>query len=303
MGREASIEDQNTSAGASSSSDTIADVPAIAIVIPTRNEEKNLGRLLQSIRGQNIHSEVVIVDQQSADRTVEIARDYGCAIVECPPPAFYSPPGLNRNLGAAATAAGILLHLDADMELPTSDFLTRLIGCITDEHRALIIHELDVASGFWSKCKALERRCYWNTPMEAARAVRRDLFVAVGGYDVDISSGEDFFISALYDRATSVTHDDGMFLLHHVGAQSLVGLLKKKYRYGKTARTYVRKASRTGQRPVSRIVVASIYAYMRNTTFLWEDPLHYIGMFPLRLMEFVMVRAGMIAGGSYRYSS
>ena len=163
--------------------------PEVAIIVPTYNEERNIGELLESVQTQTLGSEVAVVDQQSTDRTVEIARAYGCVVVARPRPAFYSPPGQSRNYGVAATSARLLLHLDADMRLPAPDFLARLVRLIDDTHQAAVIHELDVASGFWGKCKALERRCYWHTSLESARAVTRTLFTAVGGYDAQISSG------------------------------------------------------------------------------------------------------------------
>src|SRR6202035_2638649 len=85
--------------------------PKVAIVIPTYNEEPNLGRLLRSIRSQSIPSEVIVVDQQSTDNTVEIARQYGCSVAHSPRPAFYTPPGPSRNKGAAMSRAPILIHL------------------------------------------------------------------------------------------------------------------------------------------------------------------------------------------------
>lgn len=271
--------------------------PEVAIIVPTYNEERNIGDLLESVQAQTLASEVAVVDQQSTDRTVDIARAYGCVVVARPRPAFYSPPGQSRNYGVAATSARLLLHLDADMRLPAPDFLARLVRLIDDTHQAAVIHELDVASGFWGKCKALERRCYWHTSLESARAVTRTLFTAVGGYDAQISSGEDLYIARLYRRATTVVSDDDLVLIHSPGRQPLGSLLKKKYRYGKTASRYLSRASGDGGDAALQIVLASLRAYLQHPAFLLRDPLHYIGIFPLRLMELIAVRLGMIAGG------
>src|SRR5713226_422324 len=165
------------------------------VVIPTYNEERNIERLLRSFQLQtNKNFSIVVVDQGSTDRTVELARSYGCAVIATRRPSFYSPPGRSRNLGAGSVQCRVLLHLDADMELETPDFLSNLEALIDHQHQAAIIHEHDVASGFWATCKAVERSCYFDTDMEAARAVTSELFSRVGGYDESISSGEDFFI-------------------------------------------------------------------------------------------------------------
>src|ERR1051325_1205355 len=54
----------------------------ISIIIPARDEERNLPRLLGSIPGQ----QVIVVDDCSADRTREVARDRGACIVDGTPP-------------------------------------------------------------------------------------------------------------------------------------------------------------------------------------------------------------------------
>jgi glycosyltransferase involved in cell wall biosynthesis len=46
----------------------------VSVIIPVRNEAKNLPRCLQALRDVG---EVYVIDSQSTDETVEIARSYG----------------------------------------------------------------------------------------------------------------------------------------------------------------------------------------------------------------------------------
>ncbi len=271
--------------------------PSFAIIVPTRNEARNIGRLLASIGMQRGAAwSVVIVDQQSTDRTVEIARTFGCAVVSASPTRFYSPPGPFRNLGARDAIGEVFLHLDADMELPTADFLVRLGRMIDAAHQAIVIRERDVASGFWGNCKALERRCYWGTRMEAARAATRDLFLAVGGYDQAVASGEDFLITARYASKTEIASSDDLFVYHHLGRPSLISMLKKKYLYGRTVRQYLTRAGDQGAESAMDVVRDSVGAYLANIGLLRAQPTHYIGIFVLRALEFAAVRAGLMLG-------
>ncbi len=49
----------------------------VSILIPARDEEKNILSLLQSIRDQDYHNyEVVILDDHSSDRTLELCEDF-----------------------------------------------------------------------------------------------------------------------------------------------------------------------------------------------------------------------------------
>lgn len=46
----------------------------VSVIVPTRDEESNLGRCLESVRGWA--GEIIVVDSGSTDRTLDIATDY-----------------------------------------------------------------------------------------------------------------------------------------------------------------------------------------------------------------------------------
>jgi glycosyltransferase involved in cell wall biosynthesis len=86
-------------------------MPQISVVIITRNEEKNIGRCLDSVQG--IADEIVVVDSGSSDKTVEICKAKG-AIVH-----FHEFPGHIEQKNYAITKATYphILSLDADEAL------------------------------------------------------------------------------------------------------------------------------------------------------------------------------------------
>jgi glycosyltransferase involved in cell wall biosynthesis len=51
----------------------------ISVIVPVRNEGRNLRRCLESLRGVG---EIYVVDSQSTDSTVEIARSFGAQVVQ-----------------------------------------------------------------------------------------------------------------------------------------------------------------------------------------------------------------------------
>jgi glycosyltransferase involved in cell wall biosynthesis len=55
-------------------------MPQVSVVIITFNEEKNISRCLESVRG--IADDVVVVDSFSRDKTEEIVRKYGARFVQ-----------------------------------------------------------------------------------------------------------------------------------------------------------------------------------------------------------------------------
>src|ERR1035437_4346756 len=69
------MEDIRTAPSHSANSDSIA----VTVVVPTRNEARHLAPCLEAIRR---FSEVYVVDSQSTDSTVEIARAFGAEVVQ-----------------------------------------------------------------------------------------------------------------------------------------------------------------------------------------------------------------------------
>src|SRR5580692_13022278 len=51
----------------------------VSVIIPVRNEARNLPRCLESLRGAG---QIYVVDSGSTDETVEIARSYGAKVVQ-----------------------------------------------------------------------------------------------------------------------------------------------------------------------------------------------------------------------------
>lgn len=85
----------------------------LSIIIPTLNEEKYLPLLLDSIKKQSFSDyEIIVSDAGSKDKTIEIAKKYGCQVVK----GGLLPFGRNR--GADSAKGDIFLFLDADVILP-----------------------------------------------------------------------------------------------------------------------------------------------------------------------------------------
>lgn len=109
------------------------DQPEVAVLIPARNEEKNIVRLLDSLLEQDYPAASIhVYDDQSDDRTPEMLADYadlGVRIMrgEGPPPGWMGKVNalfmLTRDV-----QADIYLFLDADTQLMDKQALSRMIG-------------------------------------------------------------------------------------------------------------------------------------------------------------------------------
>lgn len=166
----------------------------LSIIIPTYNEEKYLPFLLRSITAQSATDyEIIVADNNSRDRTREIAEAAGARVVDG------GMPAVGRNAGADAAQGDVLLFLDADVILPDPKFLEGTV----DEFRE---RELGVAT-----CKVeplsekkVDRYLHesfnyfmWVTSAVKPRApgfcifARRDVHDQIDGFNEDVKLAED----------------------------------------------------------------------------------------------------------------
>ncbi len=121
----------------------------LSVVIITFNEEKNIGRCLQSIQG--IADDIVIVDSFSTDKTEEICKKYPVKFVQRKWEGYSSA----KNFGSASAKYDWILSLDADEAL--SDELKNSIQKIKagNEMRFCTFNRLTNYCGKWI------RHCGW----------------------------------------------------------------------------------------------------------------------------------------------
>ena len=101
----------------------------VSVVIPARDEEANLPRLLESLTRQEVVPlEVVVVDDGSHDATAAVARRAGASLVEARgrPEGWLGKPWA-CHVGADVAEGDLLVFLDADVWL-APDALARLIS-------------------------------------------------------------------------------------------------------------------------------------------------------------------------------
>ena len=87
----------------------------VSVVVNTYNEEKNIGRCLDSV--EDFADEIIVVDMHSSDKTVEIVKEYGAKVFQYEYTRYVEPA---RNFALSKATGDWILLLDADEELPES---------------------------------------------------------------------------------------------------------------------------------------------------------------------------------------
>src|SRR5688572_12505711 len=92
----------------------------LSVTVPAFNEEKLLAETLERInasrRALNEESELIVVDNESTDRTREIAESAGAKLLT----ETVKNIGAVRNCGAKASAGDTLIFFDADTFVPVN---------------------------------------------------------------------------------------------------------------------------------------------------------------------------------------
>jgi glycosyltransferase involved in cell wall biosynthesis len=112
--------------------------PKISVIVPAYNEARYLGRCLDSLKNQSVSSfEIIVVDNNSDDDTVPIARAYTPIVLTCHDQGISSA----RNFGAARAAGDVLCFIDAD-GIVSRRWVEKVLDAFTGTK------EIDALSGF-----------------------------------------------------------------------------------------------------------------------------------------------------------
>lgn len=99
----------------------------VSVIIPARNEELRIGRLLESLRRQTIAPlEIIVVDDHSTDATARLAEEAGARLISSAPlPDGWAGKPWACWQGAQVSQGDVLVFLDADTWL-AEDALEKL---------------------------------------------------------------------------------------------------------------------------------------------------------------------------------
>jgi len=163
------------------------------VIIPARDAENVLPRCLDAIKNSSqIPYELIVVDDHSSDSTAEVACRSGARLLKT---GAQSGPSAARNLGAGEASGDILCFIDADVVIQP-ETLERISSHLErDSSLSAVFGSYDddpAEPNFLSQYKNLQHHyVHQKAKTEATTfwagcgAVRRQVFLEVGGFDAD----------------------------------------------------------------------------------------------------------------------
>jgi glycosyltransferase involved in cell wall biosynthesis len=130
----------------------------VSVVIPTKNGGEDFRRLLATIANQRgfRRVETIVVDSGSADKTVELAEQFGAKIIKILPEEFSH--SYARNLGASYASGEYLLFTVQDALPPSDSWLYELFSVIKSND----VVAVSCAEFPWESVDLFYRAITWN---------------------------------------------------------------------------------------------------------------------------------------------
>lgn len=260
--------------------------PKISIIIPTKNEEKNIKKSLLSVKKQKYPGliETIVVDNFSEDKTVEIAKKLANKVIKKGP-----ERSAQRNFGAGIATGEWLLFVDADMEL-SPNLISECIELTEFSVSVLTIAVREKSRGFnfWGEAIALERSCYQDSNMLlAARFFPKKLFLQIKGYDEGLNAGEDWDLSERFGEiGVPMFLTRKSFIYHNEPQSGFFEMMKKEAYYIKSIGKYALKHPEEFSYQGSFLY--RIFLWLRYWRKLAGNPLKTAGFIFYKLIVWLM---------------
>ena len=164
----------------------------ISVVIPVKNSESTIGECIEALNRSNYNNfEIVVVDDNSSDNSIDIARSHGCKIVKSKGDGGVSAA---RNSGAESAESDIILFIDADITLSGNSLKIIEDGFLKRDTDAIVgvqsrnLRFKDFYSQFknlWMIYTYTRFPSYVSLFYTSIASIKKDVFFKAGGFDIN----------------------------------------------------------------------------------------------------------------------
>jgi len=205
-----------------------------SIVIPTYNEEKDIGNTLDCLLKLRYQGKEIVVVDDSNDNTPQIVSSYEGHGVKLIRPKVRKGRCEARNIGIRAAEGDVVIILNADVQLP-EDFLDRIklhydngydsvtvfadvANMKTIYARYLdLLNQKKVVQGVYEQRKTTLNGIYWSEGFSVRRRLAMKTSLFPSNYVVPIEAGEDvYFADELRKIGCKGIIDDTIVIYHVV---------------------------------------------------------------------------------------
>jgi glycosyltransferase involved in cell wall biosynthesis len=165
------------------------DEPLVSVIIPTKNSSRTLDACLKSIKDQSYKNiELIVVDNNSIDDTKEIAKKYTDKVFN------YGPErSAQVNYGVTKADGEYVYKVDSDFVLDDR-VVEQCVAEAAKGYDAIVVHNSpDITVAWIAKVRKFEVDMYkYDITHSSARFVKKEVYKKIGGFNENITAGEDY---------------------------------------------------------------------------------------------------------------
>ena len=160
----------------------------ISVVIPSYNGEKYIKETIESIQRQTFNHEIIVIDDISTDRTVEIAKSMGCRVIVNNE---HKGQVAGKNTGIRAAKGNYWLTIDQD-DMLTENALQKLYDEMqkSPDNKIIMAKLKDFCSPDTPEQKKFCKPEPFYGILTGSTLFKKEVFDIVGGFREDIITGD-----------------------------------------------------------------------------------------------------------------
>ena len=221
--------------------------PKVSVVIPGKNSSDTIRQCIESVVNQSYRNlEVIYVDNNSLDNSIEIASEYPIKVIAEPRSGSF----IARNTGARNASGEILVFIDSDC-IAEEEFVERLVKTIIEGKEVSCMGSIQSAEdNKWSAIEqktfdnlitAIKKRDYVSIAYTGNLAIKKSVFDELRGFDENIFWAADIEFSLRLIKAGYKIRYVADAKVKHFHRTSIVTIFRRKFQQGFwTSRIYAK---------------------------------------------------------------
>ncbi|RLG14551.1 MAG: glycosyltransferase family 2 protein [Candidatus Nanohalarchaeota archaeon] len=208
----------------------------MSVVIPTYNEEKNIEKCLKSLLNQTLPKreyEIIVVDGESKDNTVKIAKRYADKVINQKSKGV----GGARNDGVGVSNGDIIATTDADCIVPMN-WLERVKSNFEDRSIVMLYGPFKPLEDCLKNRVLLKisevimytlyKSHIFYATLGANCAIRKEVFISVGKYK-ELPAADDYELAIRIKRLGKIKYDKSLHLKFSLRRMKKIGIIQTVY--------------------------------------------------------------------------
>lgn len=172
--------------------------PLISIIMPVKNGENYLAEALECIKKQNMHVEIIVINDGSTDKTLEIAKKYACKIVnheKC------LGQVIGKNSGLKVASGEYIMFHDHD-DFLKDDALKTMMNEFENDHDLMVVNAKVkdfISPDAKIKTQPIKQDAYYGC-LGGSMLIKKAVFDKIGLFDETIKAGEIIALTAKFEK-------------------------------------------------------------------------------------------------------